>query len=140
MWIVQLALRRPYTFIVGALLVLLLGVATILHSPVDIFPTIDIPVISVIWTYNGMAPQEMERQIVTVSERALTTTVNDIEHMESQTVNNYSVIKIFFQPGADIPSAVGQVTAQCQSIVRALPPGITPPVIIQFSASNVPVL
>jgi multidrug efflux pump subunit AcrB len=140
MWIVQLALRRPYTFVVGSLLVLLLGVAAILRSPVDIFPTIDIPVISVIWTYNGMAPQEMERQIVTVSERALTTTVNDIEHMESQTVNSFSVIKIFFQPGADIPSAVAQVTAQCQSIVRVLPPGITPPLIIQFSASNVPVL
>ena len=140
MWIVRLALRRPYTFVVGALLILLLGIVSILRTPVDIFPTVDIPVISVIWTYNGMLPQEMERQIVTVSERALTTTVNNIEHMESQTVSGVSVIKIFFQPGADIPSAVAQVTALSQTIVRALPPGATPPLIIQFSASNVPVL
>jgi multidrug efflux pump subunit AcrB len=140
MWIVRLALRRPYTFVVGALLVLLLGIVSILRTPVDIFPTVDIPVISVIWTYNGMLPQEMERQIVTVSERALTTTVNNIEHMESQTVSGVSVIKIFFQPGADIPSAVAQVTALSQTIVRALPPGATPPLIVQFSASNVPVL
>jgi multidrug efflux pump subunit AcrB len=140
MWLVRLALRRPYTFVVAALLVLLLGVVSILRTPVDIFPAVDIPVVTVIWSYNGMLPQEMERQIVTVSERAMTTTVNNIEHIESQTLNGVSVIKIYFQPGADIPSAVAQVTAISQTIVRVLPPGQTPPLIIQYSASDVPVL
>jgi len=140
MWIVKLALRRPYTFVVAALLVLVLGIATILRMPVDIFPYIDIPVVSVIWQYNGLAPEEMERRIVTVHERAMTTTVNDIEHIESQTLNGIAIIKVFFHPGAKIEGAVAQVTAISQSIARILPPGIVPPNIIQYNVSNVPIL
>src|SRR5215469_10524907 len=138
MWIVALALRRPYTFVMAALLVIILGIVTIQRMPVDIFPVVDIPVVSVIWSYNGMAPQEMEQRIVTVFERAITTTVNDIEHLESQTLNGISITKIFFQPGARIEAGVAQTTALCQSILRALPPGQTPPYIVQYSASNVP--
>ena len=140
MWIVKLALRRPYTFIVAALLVLVLGVVTILRMPVDIFPYIDIPVVSVIWQYNGLAPEEMERRIVTVHERAMTTTVNDIEHIESQTLNGVAIIKVFFHPGAKVEGAVAQVTAISQSITRILPPGIIPPNILQYNVSNVPIL
>ena len=140
MWIVKLALRRPYTFVVAAMLVLVLGIVTILRMPVDIFPYIDIPVVSVIWQYNGLAPEEMERRIVTVHERAMTTTVNDIEHIESQILNGVAIIKIFFHPGAKIEGAVAQVTAISQSITRILPPGIIPPNIIQYNVSNVPIL
>jgi len=140
MWIVRLALRRPYTFIVMSLLILILGVVAIFRTPVDIFPVVDIPVVSVIWTFNGMGPEEMTNRITTNSERAFTTTVNDIEHMESSTMNGVAVTKIFFQPGANIPAAVAQITAAAQTVLRALPAGITPPLVIQFSASNVPVL
>lgn len=140
MWIVRLALRRPYTFVITALLIVLLGVVTITRMAIDIFPDINIPVVSVIWSYNGVAPEEMEKRIVTVSERAFTTTVNDIEHMESQSMNGVSVIKIFFQPGAKVEAAVAQVTSVSQTILRVLPPGITPPLIIRYSASNVPIL
>jgi multidrug efflux pump subunit AcrB len=140
MWIVKLALRRPYTFIVASLLILLLGAAAIYRTPVDIFPVVDIPVVSVIWSYNGMGPLEMGQRITTVSERALTTTVNDIEHIESQTMNGVAVIKVFFQPRANIAMAVAQVTAVAQTILRVLPPGINPPLVLQYSASNVPVL
>ncbi len=140
MWIVRLALRRPYTFVITALLIVLLGIVTIIRMPVDIFPNINIPVVSVIWSFNGVAPEDMEKRIVTVSERAMTTTVNDIEHIESQSLNGVSVIKVFFQPTAKIEAAVAQVTSVMQTIVRALPPGITPPLILQYSASNVPIL
>ncbi len=140
MWIVRLALRRPYTFIVMSLLILILGVVAIFRTPVDIFPVVDIPVVSVIWTYSGMGPEEMTNRITTNSERAFTTTVNDIEHMESTAMNGVSVTKIFFQPGANIPAAVAQITASAQTVLRGLPAGITPPLIIQYSASNVPVL
>lgn len=140
MWIVRLALRRPYTFVITALLIVILGVLTIFRMPTDIFPNINIPVVSVIWSYNGVPPEDMEKRIVTVSERAITTTVNDIEHMESQSMNGVSVIKIFFQPNAKIEAAVAQVTSIVQTILRALPPGITPPLVIQYSASNVPIL
>jgi multidrug efflux pump subunit AcrB len=140
MWIVRLALRRPYTFIVMSLLILILGVVSIFRTPVDIFPVVDIPVVSVIWTFTGMGPQEMTDRITTNSERAFTTTVNDIEHMESSSMNGVSVTKIFFQPGANIPAAVAQITASAQTVLRGLPAGITPPLIIQYSASNVPVL
>lgn len=140
MWIVRLALRRPYTFVITALLIVILGILTIFRMPTDIFPNINIPVVSVIWSYNGVPPEDMEKRIVTVSERAFTTTVNDIEHMESQSMNGVSVIKIFFQPNAKIEAAVAQVTSVAQTIVRVLPPGITPPLIIQYSASNVPIL
>src|SRR5882672_4321143 len=140
MWIVRLALRRPYTFIVMSLLILILGVVAIFRTPVDIFPVVDIPVVSVIWTYNGMGPEEMTNRITTNTERAFTTTVNDIEHMESSSMNGVSVTKIFFQAGANIPAAVAQITASAQTTLRGLPAGITPPLIIQYSASNVPVL
>jgi multidrug efflux pump subunit AcrB len=140
MWIVRLALRRPYTFIVMSLLILILGVVAIFRTPVDIFPVVDIPVVSVIWTYNGMGPEEMTNRITTNTERAFTTTVNDIEHMESTTMNGVAVTKIFFQPGANIPAAVAQITASAQTVLRGLPAGITPPLVIQYSASNVPVL
>jgi multidrug efflux pump subunit AcrB len=140
MWIVKLALRQPYTFIIMSLLILILGVLAIYRAPVDIFPVVDIPVISVIWTYSGMPPQEMTGRITTVSERAITTTVSDIEHIESQSYTGVSVIKIYFHAGANIPEAVAEVTAIMQGVLRVLPPGITPPLIIQYSASDVPVL
>src|SRR4051812_10794533 len=140
MWIVRLALRRPYTFVVMSMLIVILGVATILRMPTDIFPDIDIPVISVIWNYTGLPPEEMEKRIVTNFERGLTTTVNDIEHIESQSLTGISVIKIFFHPGARIEAATAQVTAISQTSLRQMPPGITPPFIIRYSASNVPIL
>ena len=140
MWIVQLALRRPYTFVVMAVLILVLGVASIWTMSTDIFPPIDIPVVSVVWTYSGTSPDEMEKRFTTISERAMTTTVNDIEHIESQSVTGVSVIKIFFQPGVKVEAAVAQITAVNQTILRILPPGTTPPFVLQFSASNVPIL
>src|SRR5262245_26609925 len=140
MWIVKLALRRPYTFIVMALLILVLGVVAIYRTAVDIFPVVDIPVVIVIWTYTGMPPEEMTGRITTVSERAITTTVSDIEHIESRSYNGVSVIKIYFHTGANIPEAVAEVTAVMQGVLRVLPPGITPPFILQYSASDVPIL
>ena len=140
MWIVQLALRRPYTFIVMAILIALLGAVTIQRTPTDVFPTIDIPVVSVIWSYGGISPDDMEKRIVTISERAATTTVNDIEHIESQSLPGVSVIKFYFQPGAKVEAGVAQLTSITQTILRVLPPGITPPLIIRYSASSVPIL
>ena len=140
MWIVRLALRRPYTFAVFALLILILGVYSILSMPTDIFPNIDIPVVTVVWNYNGLSAQEMSTRIVVNSERGMTTTVNDIEHIESQSLNGVGIIKIFFQPHVNIGSAVAQVTAINQVLLRAMPPGTTPPFIIQYNASSVPVL
>src|SRR5882757_8949544 len=140
MWIVRLALRRPYTFVVMAVLILVMGIVSIETMSTDIFPTIDIPVVTVIWTYSGTSPDEMEKRFTTISERAMTTAVNDIEHIESQSVSGISIIKVFFQPGAKIEAGVAQVTAVNQTILRVLPPGTTPPFILQFSASNVPIL
>jgi multidrug efflux pump subunit AcrB len=140
MWIVRLALRRPYTFVVMSLLILVLGIVSIFTMSTDIFPTIDIPVVTVIWSYSGTSPDEMEKRFTTISERSMTTAVNDIEHIESQSISGISVIKVFFQPGAKIEAAVAQVTAVSQTILRVLPPGTTPPFILQFSASNVPIL
>jgi len=140
MWLVRLALRRPYTFIVMSMLIMILGVVTIRSTPTDIFPDIDIPVISVVWNYSGMQPEDMERRIVNNFERGLTTTVNDIEHIESQTLTGVAVIKIFFQPGARIEAATAQVTAIAQTAVRQMPPGTVPPFIIRYSASNVPIM
>src|SRR5579862_8056951 len=140
MWIVRLALRRPYTFTVMAILIVLLGIVTILRMATDIFPSIDIPVVSVIWSYSGVAPEEMEKRFVTVCERAMTTTVNDIEHIESQSYNGVAVIKVFFHEGAKVEAGVAQVTAICQTLLRTMPPGTTPPLIVQYSASNVPIL
>src|SRR5271165_781981 len=140
MWIVSLALRRPYTFVVMALVLLILTPIVILRTPVDIFPDINIPVISVVWNYSGFAPSEMADRIVSNSERGITVTVNDIEHMESQSVNGIGVIKIFFRPQANIQLALSQVTAMAQTTVRALPPGTTPPLIITYSASSTPIV
>ncbi|MEH2035191.1 efflux RND transporter permease subunit [Nostoc sp.] len=140
MWIVKLALRRPYTFVITSILIFVLGVVTITRMATDIFPEINIPVVSVIWSYGGVSPEEMEQRIVTASERSFTTTVNDIEHIESQSLNGVSVIKVFFQPGAKIEAAVAQLTSNTQTILRGLPPGITPPLIIRYNASNVPIL
>jgi multidrug efflux pump subunit AcrB len=140
MWIVRLALRRPYTFAVFAFLILLLGVFSIVSMPTDIFPNIDIPVVTVVWQYTGLSAQEMSTRIVFNSERGMTTTVNDIEHIESQSLNGIGVIKIFFQPHVNVGNAVAQVTAICQVQLRQLPPGSTPPFIIQYNASSVPVL
>jgi len=140
MWIVRLALRRPYTFTVGAIMIVLLGIVTIFRMSTDIFPSIDIPVVSVIWSYSGVAPEEMEKRFVTVSERAMTTTVNNIEHIESQSYNGVAVIKVFFHEGAKVELGVAQVTSIMQTLLRTMPPGTTPPLIVQFSASNVPIL
>src|SRR5262249_10970953 len=140
MWIVRLALKPPYTLVVIALLIVIIGVVSILRMPTDIFPDIEIPVISVVWNFGGLSPEEMERRIVNNFERGLTTTVNDIEHVESQSLTGVSVIKIFFQPGARIEAATAQVTAIAQTAVRSMPPGTTPPFIIRYSASNVPIM
>jgi CzcA family heavy metal efflux pump len=140
MWIVRLALRRPYTFVVLSLLLFIVGPVVMLRTPVDIFPNIDIPVVSVVWNYAGMSPQELSDRIVLPFERSLTTTVNDIEHSESQTLNGVSVTKIFFRPTVNISQAVAQVTAISQTALRQYPQGTTPPLVIQYSASSVPVL
>jgi multidrug efflux pump subunit AcrB len=140
MWIVRLALRRPYTFAVFALLILILGAYSIVSMPTDIFPNIDIPVVTVVWNYTGLSAQEMSTRIVFNSERGMTTTVSDIEHIESQSLNGVGIIKVFFQPHVNIGNAVAQVTAICQVQLRQLPPGTTPPFIIQYNASSVPVL
>lgn len=140
MWIVRLALRRPYTFAVLTILLMILGPLAVTNMPVDIFPNINIPVVSMIWEYTGLSPQQMADRIVTRSERSLTTTVNDIEHIESQSLNGIGVIKIFFQPNVNIANAVAQVTAIGQTQLKQLPPGTTSPLILQYSASSVPIL
>jgi multidrug efflux pump subunit AcrB len=140
MWIVRLALRRPYTFVVFAILLLILGPVSVLNTPTDIFPNIDIPVVSIVWNYTGFSPSDMANRIVTLSERTLTTTVNDIEHIESQSLNGVAVIKVYFQPKVQIGTAVAQLTAVAQTSLRTLPPGTVPPLIIQYSASSVPIL
>ena len=140
MWIVRLALNRPYTFVVMALLILIVSPLVVLRTPVDIFPDINIPVISVIWQFNGLSPQEMADRIVSNTERGLTTTVNDIEHVESQAMDGRAIEKIFFQPNANLQTAIAQVTAISQTAVRQLPAGINPPLIIVYSASSVPIV
>jgi CzcA family heavy metal efflux pump len=140
MWIVRLALRRPYTFVVASILLVIIGIVAILRTPTDIFPNIDIPVVSVLWQYTGLSPEEMSDRIVYNYERSLTTTVNDIEHIESQSLAGRAIVKIFFQPGVQIANAVAQVTAISQSSVHSMPPGTQPPFIIQYNASTVPIL
>ncbi|MGA2100208.1 MAG: efflux RND transporter permease subunit [Candidatus Sulfotelmatobacter sp.] len=140
MWIVALALRRPYTFVVMALVIIILFFVTVFRTPVDIFPDIDIPVVSVVWFYSGMSPQDMADRIVANSERGITTTVNDIEHMESQSVYGLGVIKVFFRPGTNVQGAIAQITAIGQTTVRSLPAGTTPPLIISYSASTTPII
>jgi multidrug efflux pump subunit AcrB len=139
-WIVNVALKRPYTFLVLALLILLISPLVILRTPTDIFPNINIPVVSILFNYTGLGAEEMEQRITSVYERILTTTVNDIEHIESQSLNGISVVKVFFQPGVQVSAAVAQLTASSQPAIRQMPPGITPPLVISYSASSVPIL
>ena len=140
MWIVKIALSRPYTFIVLGLLILILSPVMIMRTPTDIFPNINIPVIAVAWTYTGLNPEEMEGRITTVYERALTTTVDNIEHIESTTINGTAIVKIYLQPSASVDRANAQVTAISQTLLRQLPPGALPPLILNYSASTIPVL
>src|SRR6185295_3136841 len=140
MWIVRLALRRPYTFVVGALVLLLLTPFILLRTPTDIFPSINIPVISVVWQYQGLNAQEVEQRLLYLHERSLSATVNDIEHIESNAYNGVGVIKVFLQPGASVEGGIAQVTAIAQTIMRQMPPGQTPPLILRYNASTVPIL
>src|SRR5277367_373252 len=140
MWIVQVALRRPYTFIVLALLLLILGVLTIGRTAKDIFPKIGIPVVSVIWTYSGLPPDEMSGRITGSFERVSLATVNNIEHIESQSLNGVAVVKFFFQPGSNVDLSMSQLTAVSQAWLKQLPPGITPPLILAYNASSVPII
>jgi multidrug efflux pump subunit AcrB len=140
MWIVEVALRRPYTFLVMALLILLATPLILLKMSTDIFPEINIPVISIVWTYTGLSAQDVGQRITSVNERGLTTSVNDIEHIESESLSSFSIIKVFFQPNADIPTAIAQVVALEQTQLRQLPPGILPPQVLKYSASSVPII
>ena len=140
MWIVQLALKRPLTFIVAALLLLIVAPVAILRTPTDIFPNINIPVVSIVWQYTGLSAEQFDGRITGTYERVLTTTVNDIEHIESQSLNGISVVKVFFQPKAKLETALAQVTAISQTVLKSLPPGITPPLVISYNASSVPIL
>lgn len=140
MWIVRLALRRPYTFVVASLVLLLLTPLVVLRTPTDIFPAINIPVISVVWQYSGLSAQEVEQRILYNHERSLSATVNDIEHIESNAYNGVGVIKVFLQPGASVDAGVAQITAIAQTILRQMPPGQTPPLVIRYNASTVPIL
>src|SRR5271168_3761591 len=140
MWIVRLALRRPYTFVVMAILIGIMGGLSIVTTPTDIFPYINIPMVGVIWTYNGMSPDDMAKRVLIVSERAMTTTVNDIERIESTAYNGVGLIRLYMQPGTNVDLAVAQVTAVSQTLLRTMPPGIFPPLIVQTDASSVPIL
>ena len=140
MWIVRLALRRPYTFVVLAILIVIMGALAIVRTPTDIFPNINIPVVSIIWSYNGLVPEDMADRIVSITERSLTTTVDNIEHIESQSLYGTAVVKVFLQPNANIEQGIAQITAVSQTQLRQLPVGTTPPLILAYSASSVPVL
>ena len=138
--LVRIALRRPYTFVVLALVILIIGPLAALRTPVDIFPDIRIPVIAVIWQYTGLQPDQMAGRITTQFQRALTTTVNDIEHIEATSYTGLSIIKVFFQPNVDIRIANAQVTAVSQTLLKQMPPGATPPLILNYNASTVPII
>src|SRR5579872_7079716 len=140
MWIVRLALRRPYTFVVVAILIVIMGALAIVRTPTDIFPNINIPVVSIIWTYTGLLPEDMADRIISVTERNLTTTVDNIEHVESQSLNGIAVVKVFLQPTANIQQGIAQITAVSQTQLKQLPTGTTSPLILAYSASSVPVL
>jgi multidrug efflux pump subunit AcrB len=139
-WIVLTALRRPYTFVVLAVVIAIFGVRAAISTPTDIFPNINIPVVSVVWTYNGLLPNDMSGRVIYYYERTLTAQVGDIEHLESQSLNGYGVVKIFFQKNVDIAAALAQVTAASQTVLKLLPPGITPPYVLSYNASSVPIL
>src|SRR5258708_17302263 len=140
MWIVRIALTRPYTFIVAALIIVLMTPIVLQRTPTDIFPDIDIPVVSVAWNYSGLSPQQMDARIVSIVERFLTTVVDNVEHVESQTVSGRGITKAFFQPGTDVHVALTQISDVAPTLVRQRPPGIASPLIITYSASAVPIL
>src|SRR5438477_12629644 len=140
MWLVHVALRRPYTFVCVAILMLVFGIVAIARMPVDIFPTINVPVVSVLWQYGGLSPLEMESRVVAISERVYSGYVNDIEHIESQSLNGMSIIKVYFQPDADLQAGMAQLVASSQGIVRQMPPGMSPPFMIRFNATDVSIL
>src|SRR5271170_430842 len=140
MWIVRLALSRPYTFVVVAFLIAILGGISIATMAVDIFPYIDIPIVSVLWNYSGLSPEEMEKRVVTGFERSLTSNVNDIEHIESQCYNGYAVVRIYFHPNVKIDMAVAQVTATMQSGLRQMPPTMFPVNVLKIDSASVPIL
>src|ERR1035437_2258785 len=139
MWIVRLALRRPYTIAVMALFIVFMGILSMSRMIADIFPTIDIPVVMVVWSYGGLSAQEMERRVILISERAYSTGVNGIEHIESESIPGIGLMKIYFQPGSEVGGAIAQISATSETILRILPPGMQAPGILQFNASNVPV-
>src|ERR1700749_2745182 len=138
--IVRIALSRPYTFVVMAMLIVISGVTAAIKTPTDIFPNIGIPVVAVVWTYNGLPPDDMSGRVIYYYERTLSAQVNDIEHIESQSLAGYGVVKVFFQPNVNINSALAQVTAASQTVLKYLPPGITPPYVLSYNASSVPIL
>ncbi len=140
MWLIRIALRRPYTFVVMAMLIAIGGVLSVRKTPTDIFPTIDIPVISVLWNYGGLSPDQMEKRVTSNFERYLTTIVSDIDHIDSQTLTGRSIIKMYLQPGSNVSQAIAQTTAIAQSAVRQMPPGAVPPLIMQYSATSVPIM
>src|SRR5215472_9460817 len=137
MWIVILALKRPYTFACASLLVFIFGIFAIVRMAVDVFPVIQMPVATVVWYYTGMAPEEMEKRMITGAERFYSSVANDIEHIESSTYNGAGVIKIYFQPDADVAMGIAEITAASQSIVKYFPPGATPPTIVRYNATDV---
>ncbi|HJZ91890.1 MAG TPA: efflux RND transporter permease subunit [Gemmataceae bacterium] len=140
MWIVRLALRRTYTFIVLAMLIAVVGVLSTQRMSTDIFPEADVPVVSIVWVYSGMPSEEIESRIILVNERVLTASVNDIEHIESQSYTGYGVIRVYFHPGAKVAEAEVQVAGTCQTLLKIMPPGITPPFIVRYSATSVPIM
>src|SRR5271155_2263666 len=139
MWIVRLALRNPYTIAIGCFVLSRMALLSAQRMPVDIFPTIDIPVVAVVWTYPGMLPLDMEARVVLLSERNLSSTVNGISRIESQSEYGVGLVKVYFQPGTNIATAIAQIVSSSQTAIKAMPPGITPPYVIQANASNVPV-
>ena len=140
MWLVKIALTKPYTFIVLALMILIFGILAILRTPADIFPSIKIPVISVVWSYIGLPPDDMANRVTGIFEREVTTLVNDIEHIESSSLMGVSVTKLYFHPGVNIAVALGQVASISQTLLKILPPGETPPLVLCYDASTVPIL
>ena len=140
MWLVLLALRRPYTFVCAAILTLVFGIVAIVRMPVDIFPAINVPVVSMLWSYGGLSPSEMEKRVVVLAERVYSSYVNDIEHIESQSLNGQSIIKVYFQPDANVQAGMAQLTAASQGITRNMPPGISPPFMLRLNATDVPIL
>src|ERR1700733_11702962 len=140
MWIVRLALKRPYTIAVACMLIFLLGMLSLRNMLVDIFPVINIPVVGVVWTYNGLSAEDMERRVIIISERAFSSTVNGISRIESQSIPGIGLLRVYFQPDTDIGAAIAQIGAVSQTILRITPPGMTPPIVIQFNASNLPVV